>query len=83
MRQKVNQTEELTRLDALKAKEDLKKVKQEDLERYLNNKAKAREEQRELDRNLVSSKVAEDQKAFQAEQQKKLVGQISSRTTER
>ena len=79
MRHRINQSDDMARLDATRSKENLKKLKQDDLDKFMNNKSKTRDEQRQFDRDYVSSKVAVDEQNLRAESHKKEVNHVLTR----
>ena len=79
MRHRINQSDDMARLDATRSKDNLKKLKQDDLDKFMNNKSKTRDEERQFDRDYVSSKVAVDEQNLRAESHKKEVNHVLTR----
>lgn len=73
LRHKINQSEDMARLDAERAKENLKKMKQEDLDQYTANKSKAKFDQRISDKDFINGRMAIDNSQLRSERLKKEV----------
>lgn len=73
MRQKINQTDEISRLDDQKGRENLKNMKQDDYDKYMETKRLAIEGGKQADREYVNRRVAMDNAKMQTEYEKREV----------
>jgi hypothetical protein len=71
MRYKINQTDEIAKLDQERAKEDLKRMKQSDYENFIDNKNLKNKNRRQADKDYVDRQVATDEAKMYAERQRK------------
>lgn len=71
MRQKINQTDEITKIDEHKAKQQLKDLKQSDYDQFIKNKTQNGMNQRQADREYVDRQVAQDEARLQSERNKR------------
>lgn len=73
MRQKINKTEEITRIEDQYARERLRDMKQKDYEEFLDKKHHDDSNARKVDRQYVDGQVSLEQAKSQAEQRKREV----------
>lgn len=74
MRQKLNKTDDIARIDALKAREDLRAMKEQDYEEFQKKKRLLSDQERIVDKEYIDRQMALEEGKIQAEVRKREVG---------
>lgn len=71
MRHKINQTEEMAKLDEQRAKENLKHMKQSDYDQFIENKNQSSKNAKQADQDYIGRQLAIEDSRMQAERQRR------------